>query len=83
MPITSLIVTCATDSVPAVAEEIAQMPNVEVTDVRDDTLVIITDTKTGDEDQTTWDALVAIPGVISTDIIYHNFEDAELETHVE
>ncbi len=83
MPITSLIISCAPGTSEAVAAEIAEMPYIEVTDVRDDVVIIITDTPDSDRDQETWDSLVAVPDVYASDIIYHNFEDVELESHAD
>lgn len=84
MPITSLIIGIKSDSSDnkdACVAEIAALPYVEVSDVRDASIVVITDTANTEDDQSTWDALGAIPGVLSTDIIYHNFEDTESKSH--
>lgn len=78
MPVTSLIVSCVPGQAQSVAATIAEMPYVEVTDVRDDVVVIVTDTPDTDHDQKTWDTLVTNPDIYASDIIYHNFEDMEL-----
>lgn len=83
MPISSLIISINSEHVEDIIERVQSVPYVEVSDVREGSLVIITDTPDSGKDQETWDALVAITGVLSTDIIYHNFEDTELESHAE
>ena len=83
MPITSLIVSCASGRAPSVAAEIAEVPYIEVTDVRGDAVIIVTDTPDSDRDQETWETLVANPDIYASDIIYHNFEDMELGSNAD
>ncbi len=78
MPISSLIVRCTRELIEGTRTAVRALEFVEITDEQDDTLVILTDTTSSDDDQITWDALNNLPGVIGTDIVYHNFEDTEL-----
>ncbi len=77
MPITSLIIGTAPGESANVAQQLADVPYVTITDVKEDSIIVITDTPQSEDDKTCWDAFTGIPGVVSSDVIYHNFEDVE------
>ena len=77
MPITSLLVKVAEDPV-KVAEHISEFPATEVTDIKKNTLVVVTETTSVAEDKAIWQLLENAPGVSGLTAIYHNFEDIEL-----
>ncbi len=78
MPITSIIANVNTDSIDAVVQQINELPDATVTDIKDNNLVIVTDTRTRQEDRDIWVKLDNISGVNSLNAIYHNFEDLEV-----
>lgn len=77
MPITSLIVRTTADNIQTVAEKIRRLPGASVSDIKDDSLVVITDTEDRQADKALWDQMEQISGVAAVDVIYHNFEDLE------
>jgi len=78
MPITSLLVKTKNNP-QEIALHISQLPSVEVTDINEQTLVVVTETESVVEDKAIWSLLESAPGVSGVTAIYHNFEDLNLD----
>ncbi len=79
MPISSLIVKAAEGHAEAIAQAVDAVEGASVSELVDKNLVVLTETKDEKEDRRIWDALNAIEGVVSVELVYHNFEDLREE----
>lgn len=77
MPISSLIIKTKPERAQAVVSHINTIQQAEIVEIQQPNIVVITDTTQRSEDKDLWKQIEAIPGVISCDLIYHNFEDEE------
>ena len=77
MPVSSLIVGTQEHQVGRVAEAIDRMPSTSVCRVVQNDIVVLTETRDQEEDRQLWNRMKQIPGVLTVDLIYHNFEDVE------
>lgn len=77
MPISSLIVRTKDKATEQVKEHLKDLKGVSVTDVRQENIVVITETENQTRDKNLWKEIENISGVVQCDLIYHNFEDEE------
>ena len=77
MPISSLIVRTRPDSVRPVMDALSVIEEATIHETWGQSIVVVTQTKTKDEDKQIWDRIEHVEGVVQTDLIYHNFEDVE------
>lgn len=77
MPVSSLIIQADPKLLDEVRNAINELNGASVTRVEGASLVTITETTTKSEDKSLWEDFERIPGVISVNLIYHNFEDLE------
>lgn len=75
MPISGVLLHCDPEQIRQVQEDIALRPHSEVRAVRDDTLVVVTDTSDLDQDRQEVAALDQLPGVFGTQVVFCNVED--------
>ncbi len=75
MPISSLIIRTDQTKTDMVRDVINQMGFVESTEVFNENIVVITETKTQREDKELFETLKEVKGVLQCDLVYHNFED--------
>lgn len=75
MPVSGVIVRCEAEAVGDVRRRIEAHPAAEAREVRGRDLIVVTDTRTLDEDAGTVEWLGTIPGVVSTHITFVNVED--------
>jgi nitrate reductase NapAB chaperone NapD len=75
MPISSIIVRTGKATQDAVVEAIANLPGATVSDVEPTGLIVLTETAESSEDKYLWDVISQMDGVLSMDLIYHNFEE--------
>ncbi len=77
MPISSLIITAKPEQTQHVVHRLRALEQTEVAKVQEPNIVVITDTQQRSQDKMLWKQIESLPGVISCDLIYHNFEDEE------
>jgi nitrate reductase NapAB chaperone NapD len=75
MPISGLLLTCEPERVAEVSESVNGRARSEVREVRDSTLVVVTDTETMRDDRREVESLEAIDGVIAAHVVFSNVED--------
>lgn len=75
MPISGVLLTCEPERVAEVSQVVSERAQSEVREVRDSTLIVVTDTKTMRDDRREVEALEAIDGVIAAHVVYSNVED--------
>ena len=78
MPISSLVVQVYPDGREITQAYLEADPRIEVTDVMDQTLVILTETTDRLEDLDIWHSVKALAEVETVNLIYHNHEDLEM-----
>mgnify|MGYP000297745701 CR=1 FL=1 len=81
MPISSLIVRASQEGVKDVADQIRSLAGTSVSKIEKENIIVLTETDSQDDDKKLWDAIEKIPGVVQCDLIYHNFEDMENNSH--
>lgn len=79
MPVSSLLVRTDPERAAKVAEDLGQVPGTEVTDIKGDQIVVVTDTRSAQEDRDLHEKLEDVPGVLAVTLVYHNYEDLEEE----
>jgi len=79
MPISSLVIECAVGRAQEVASYLETLPGAEVHDAHDNCLVVVTDTKTKQEDRDLVDEMGSVSGVITATPVFTNCEDLGLE----
>lgn len=77
MPISSLIIRTDQDKTKEVAQRLEAMKEATVSEVHGQNIVLVTETKTQDQDEALWEEIKQVPGVLQCDLIFHNFEDQE------
>ena len=77
MPISSMVVRVQPGRGAQVASRIVAVPSANVTDIRDDELVVVTDTASREDDRRIWEEIEGLDNVLSIALVYHNFEDLE------
>jgi nitrate reductase NapD len=80
MPISSLLVRTLKERTQSVAKKINEIDGLEVTDIVEDQVVVVSDTQTAKQDKKLHEAVEAVPGVLAVTLVYHNYEDLEEET---
>jgi nitrate reductase NapAB chaperone NapD len=75
MPISGVLLTCEPEHVTEVREVVNGRARTEVREVRDNTLIVVTDTETMREDRREVESLEAIEGVIAAHVVFSNVED--------
>ena len=75
MPISGVIVRTQPLECEAVAQRCQGLPQVTITHVQDDALVLVTDTPDAACERDVVGTLQRIDGVVAVEVIYHNFED--------
>ena len=77
MPISSLIVRTQDGREYEVAEAVSALDGADasVPDPGSSNVVVITETKSKQQDSRIWELITALPGVVSVGLAYHNFED--------
>lgn len=75
MPISGVLLTCEPELVAEVRDVVNGRARAEVREVRDNTLIVVTDTETMREDRREVEALDAIEGVIAAHVVFSNVED--------
>ena len=75
MPISGLLLTCEPERVAEVSESVNGRAQSEVREVRDSTLIVVTDTETMRDDRREVESLEAIDGVIAAHVVFSNVED--------
>ena len=75
MPVSGVIVMCEAGAAGTVRRRIEARPNAEVREISGDSLIVVTDTATLDEDTRTVEWLGKVPGVLSTHVTFVNIED--------
>ena len=76
MPISGVVLNCAPDRVDAVRVAVEARPCSEVRERLDSVLVVVTDTATLADDRAEVDALMGIDGVVTSNVVFSNIEDA-------
>jgi nitrate reductase NapAB chaperone NapD len=77
MAISSLVVNVTAPHAPRVAEAIRAIPRVDVTDVLEDRLIVVSETRGPGEARWIWEQIEAMEHVRSAALAYHNFEDLD------
>ena len=77
MPISSLVIKVAEHEVEKVVEKISSLNGARVSDTIGNSIVTLTETASTAQDKEMLEQLEQIEGVISVNLIYHNFEDVE------
>ena len=77
MPISSMVVRVQSGRGAQVASRIAALPSAEVTDIQGHELVVVSDTANREEDRRIWEEIEGLDNVLSTALVYHNFEDLD------
>ena len=75
MPISGLLLTCEPERVAEVSESVNKRASAEVREVRDSTLIVVTETETMRDDRREVESLEAIAGVIAAHVVFSNVED--------
>ena len=75
MAISSLVVVTEEGRQSEVAEALEALECVEVSSAEPAGLIVITETTSKQQDNTLWDEIGKVPGVVSVNLAYHNFED--------
>jgi nitrate reductase NapAB chaperone NapD len=75
MPVSGVIVVCEQGSLKPVQDEIDAHPRLEVREVAESNLIVVTDTATVDEDRQAVKWIGTIDGVLSTYVAFTNVED--------
>ena len=75
MVISSLVVSTIADYTKVVAEQLPQLPGVEVHEVNGAKIVVTIETETVDESHDTATKMQMMTGVIGVGLVYCNFED--------
>lgn len=81
MPVSGVLLTCREDAVEAVRQAVFARPLLEVRDGAGPMLVVVTDTKSLDDDRAEVDWLATLPGVLSTFVTFSNVEDLAETAH--
>ena len=76
MPISSLIIRTEKNRTKEVADILNNFEEAEISEIHDEDIIIITETKEQIDDKALWEQIEKIPGVVKCDLIYHNFEDS-------
>ena len=80
MPVSGIVLTCASKSADTVARQIADLTGVEVHGVLPDgRIVAVVESATVDGEVVLVSELHEIEVVVSVQVAYHNFEDLEAE----
>ncbi len=77
--IASLVVRCRTEASAAVIESLNALPHSEVRGAEGARIVVITEAANEFELAQRFDAMRAIPGVMTTDLVHHEIDDNESE----
>ncbi len=77
MPISSLIIQSKESRSQEVADRLRGLAGVEVSEIRGDQVVVLTETSSRKEDREVWKAMESTEHVLGVSLIYHNFEDLE------
>ena len=75
MPISGVLLTCEPERLAEVNRSVNERKQSEVREVRDTTLVVVTDTETMRDDRREVESLEAIDGVIAVHVVFSNIED--------
>ena len=75
MPISSIVIRTDGDGDQQVAHSVGALDGVSVSSVEPGVLIAITETDSAEMDQRLWAQIQAMPGVLSLNLTYHNFED--------
>ncbi len=75
MPVSSIVIRTDGDSDQQVAHSVEALDGVSVSSAEPGVLIAITETDSGEMDQRLWAQIRAMPGVVSLNLTYHNFED--------
>jgi nitrate reductase NapAB chaperone NapD len=75
MPISGVIVVCEEGAMETVQNEIDSHPRLEVREAAESNLIVVTDTKSVDEDRKAVRWIGQIDGVISAYVAFTNVED--------
>ena len=77
MPISSLIVQVHHGGLEQTKSHIDADPRLEITDVLNESVVVLTETRDREEDFAIWRSLQSLHEVECVSLIYHNHEDLE------
>lgn len=75
MPISGVLLQCDPERLEAVGASVGSRAASEVRDRRNNALVVVTDTRTLDEDRAEVAALTALDGVLAAHVVFSNIED--------
>ena len=77
MPISSLVLHVRPNGHQLTQAQLESDPRIEVSDVLERSMVVITETKDRSEDLDIYHNMLDLPEVESVNLIYHNHEDME------
>lgn len=75
MPISGVLLTCDSDRVEAVRQAVDERPLSEIREVRENNLIVVTDTPTMRADRREVEELEAVAGVIAAHVVFSSVED--------
>ncbi len=75
MPISSIVIRMQKKECNEIINQLNGIAAVTVEKIHEDSIVIVTDTKSQKEDKELWSEIESISGILQCDLIYHNFED--------
>ena len=75
MPISSLIVRTRLADAAPIGRVLEAMEAVVSWEARGPDLVVLTETRSPQDDATLWETIERVDGVAAVELVYHNFED--------
>ena len=80
MPISSLLLDVASGEESAVVELLQALESLEVHQVRQGQIIVVTDTRSLEEDRALTAQVDALPGVVTASVVFSNMEDCVGDT---
>jgi len=75
VPISGVLLTCRPELLAGVSKSVHARPWSEVREARGNTLIVVTDTKSLQDDRREVEALEAMEGVVAAHVVFSNVED--------